>query len=439
MTLIAVLVLTLALVAGIARGAWIIARFVRLPREAKAHLPAMLRARVIHRWLMRNLNLAYHDRHRPRQQLFGMRGQTGVKVKRHETAELETVRYPRARRWRLDSYGWSCQVRTIPRVGRREWEDAAEHVANAHRCTRVQVSQPRPGRLLVRSLVRDPLAKPLDSGCLPRFDGRRWLLGLDEWGDMRYASLAGIAGSVIGGNPGRGKSQGAASFAVQLAPVRNSRWYILDGGGGADWSCWMDRAARFATDDLAEARDVLEDAHALMVKRLATLAADLGTRNAWTIGPSDDYPMVWVPVDESSVYLDLEAAKAHGKDAEAQVRAIRTLVTGMLRRGRKVMFHTTLLAQKCTSTSIPPDIRDLAQLRMCFGVTTIESGIAVLGDDLRQFPTVSPTGLQGDEHVGVCAARLKTGADPYVRLRIPFVTEDQAEKVAAATAMAGAA
>jgi hypothetical protein len=167
-----------------------------------------------------------------------------------------------------------------------------------------------------------------------------------------------------------------------------------------------------------------------MTGRLATLTDDLGTRNAWTRGPTEDYPLIWVVMDESSVYLDLERAKAYGKDAETQCRAIRALVMGLLQRGRKALFHTTLLAQKATSSSIPPDIRDLAQLRLCFGVATIESGIAVLGDDLREFKSLSPTGLQGDEHVGVATVRMKTGADPYTRLRVPFVDEDQADELA---------
>jgi DNA segregation ATPase FtsK/SpoIIIE-like protein len=345
------------------------------------------------------------------------------------SSKPKRVNCPRAR-FRPDPFGFVVNLRLIPGVGRGEVEKAAEHLGNAWGSWRVGITQTAPNRLRLRAMRRDPLAEPLGSYVLPEFDGRHLVLGRDEWGELRSASLAGIAGSVIGGNPGRGKSQCAASFAVQLAPVRNSDWYILDGGGGADWSCWRRRAVRFCTDDLAEARDVLEEAHGRMVGRLATLTDDLGTRNAWTRGPTEEYPLLWVPIDESSVYLDLESAKALGKQAEDQVRAIRGLVMGMLRRGRKALVHVTLLAQKATSSSIPPDIRDLAGLRLCFGVATTEAGIAVLGDDLREFKSLSPTGLQGDEHVGVCTARLKTGADPYTRLRVPYVSEDQADEVA---------
>lgn len=388
-------------------------RFAVLAPEARRYWLAARWHRLTWRRLARNLALAYTDRHHG-----------GI-----DSSRPQRVNYPRAR-FRPDPFGFTVRLRLIPGVSRAEVEKNAEHLANAWGAWRVGITQTGPNRLLLRAVRRDPLAEPLGSHVLPVFDGRHLVLGRDEWGELRRVSLAGMSGSVMGGNPGRGKSECATALAVQLAPADNSDWYVLDGGGGADWSCWRRRAVRFCTDDLAEARDVLEEVHGRMVKRLATLTDDLGTRNAWTRGPTGDYPLLWVPVDESSVYLDLESAKALGKEAEAQVRAIRGLVMGMMRRGRKALVHVTLLAQKATSSSIPPDIRDLAGLRLCFGVATTEAGIAVLGDDLRQYPSLSPTGLQGDEHVGVATVRLKTGADPYTRLRIPHVGEDLADAVA---------
>jgi DNA segregation ATPase FtsK/SpoIIIE, S-DNA-T family len=426
--LVAVWWLAVSLVA--VRLAVAVVRFVQLPPSGRRYwLPARWH-RFRWRWLAANLSLSYLDRHRKAVPKipFG----TSVRIPSPDPAVPVKLRFPRAR-FRPDEYGFVARIKTVPKVGRAEFEKAAPYIADSWRCVRVSIAQPKPGRLVLRGMRRDPLAEPLPADSLPAFDGRRLYLGRDEWGTDRSVSLANLAGSVIGGNPGRGKSQCATSFAVQLAPVLTSEWYVLDGGGGADWECWANRAARFATDDLAEARDVLEDAHAGMVKRLATLTADLGTRNAWTIGPTPDYRLRWIPIDESSVYLDQDRAKALGREAEAHVRAIRSLVMGMMRRGRKVLYHVTLMAQKATSTSVPPDIRDLAGLRLCFGVATTESAIAVLGDDVRAYPSLSPVQLQEDEHTGVCTARLKTGSDPYTRIRVPFVGEDQADEVARQT------
>jgi len=401
-----------AIIVGL-RLAVAIVRFAILPRSARRYwLPAQWHRFRWHR-LARNLGLAYQDQH-----LGGLDSRRGPKVV-----------YPKVR-FAPDPFGWVVRTKLIPNVSRPQFEKAAEHLANSWSAHRVGITQPEPGRLLVRAMRRDPLAEPLASSVLPVFDGRRLVLGRDEWGQLRSVSLANLSGSVVGGNPGRGKTQFACAIAAQFAPSSATQWYVLDGKNGGDWSGWADRAIGYAGDSLADAVGLLEDVHSRMVKRLATVTRDLGTRNAWRVGPSVSYPLIWVAVDECSQYLDLEAARSLGKDAERQVRQCRALLTQMLRKGRSVMFHVSLVAQKATSSSIPTDMRDLAGLRACFGVQTLESGIAVLGEDLRRYESASPTLLQGEEYAGVATVRLATGADPYTRLRVPYVDEDQADELA---------
>ena len=394
--------LVLAVVLVLAAVAWLAGRS-RLPASWR-YLPAMLWHRARWRRLARNLRLSYEDKHRK-----------GV------------INCPRAR-FRPDAFGWTVGLRLIPGIGREDVEDAADYLADAWGAHRVGIVQPKPGRLLVRAMRRDPLAEPLPSTVLPEFDGRRLLLGRDEFGQLRFARLDTISGSVIGGLPGRGKSVLAAAFAVQLAvPIVDT--YIVDGGGGADWAPWSGRAKAYA-DDLAGGVGVLELAHEEMTKRLRSVAEVTGHRNAWVVGPSEAWPMCWSLIDECHVFLDIDSGRALGKQAEQQVRSCRMLIGELLRRGRKVMMHTTLIAQKPTSSSIPPDLRDLAGLRMSFAASTNEMAVASLGDDIRSFPTLNPTGLQGDENIGVAVARLVTGSDLFTRLRVPFVTEDQADAVA---------
>jgi DNA segregation ATPase FtsK/SpoIIIE, S-DNA-T family len=392
-------------------------RFAMLPRSARRYWPPAQWHRFRWHRLARNLGLAYQDQH-----LGGL-----------DSRRKPKVVYPKVR-FKPDPFGWVMRTKLIPNVSRPQFEKAAEHLANAWSCHRVGITQPEPGRLLVRAMRRDPLTEPLSASVLAPFDGSRLLLGRDEWGRLRTVSLANLSGSVVGGNPGRGKTQFACAIAAQFAPSSATQWYVLDGKNGGDWSGWADRAIGYAGDDLADAVGLLEDAHSRMVKRLATVTTDLGTRNAWRVGPTAGYPLVWVAVDECSQYLDLEGAKPLGKDAERQVRQCRALLTQMLRKGRSVMFHVSLVAQKATSSSIPTDMRDLAGLRACFGVQTLESGIAVLGEDLRRYESASPTLLQGEEYAGVATVRLATGADPYTRIRVPFVDEDQADDVARKTA-----
>jgi hypothetical protein len=92
-----------------------------------------------------------------------------------------------------------------------------------------------------------------------------------------------------------------------------------------------------------------------------------------------------------------------------------------------VMMFTLILAHKPTTDSVPSFISANAGLRLAFAVQTIDAAVAVLGESIRAYPTVSPVTLQGPEGVGVLTAQLRTGADPYVRLRVPEVTEEAAE------------
>ena len=116
---------------------------LRPPRWLR-HLPRALWAAVRWHHLARNLGLAAPDRHRK-----------GV------------VRHPRAI-VHPHSHGITARVRTVPGTGRAELEEAAEHIANSWRVQRVAVSQPKPGRLIVRGLKRDPLLEVLGFEDIPR-------------------------------------------------------------------------------------------------------------------------------------------------------------------------------------------------------------------------------------------------------------------------------
>ncbi|MGH3421389.1 MAG: hypothetical protein ACRDOD_17595 [Streptosporangiaceae bacterium] len=142
---------------------------------------------------------------------------------------------------------------------------------------------------------------------------------------------------------------------------------------------------------------------------------------------------MFVVVDEAPVYLDLDACKGD-KEAERRVRTSRAMLGQLVRRGRSVMIFTLIISQKPTSDAVPPSIRDQAALRLCFGVATIDGAISVLGEGIRQYPTLSPVMLQGPEHVGLATALLRTGTDPYTRLRVPEISEAAADARAAETA-----
>jgi S-DNA-T family DNA segregation ATPase FtsK/SpoIIIE len=426
-------VLITLIVLAFIRPAVAVIRFARLPAAARRHYPAALWGRIRWPWLARNCGLAYLDRYhrriRPRMPLT-----TAVSVDPEQRLKL---RYPVAR-FRADPYGLAVTVKTIPNVGWAEVEEAAPHLANAWRCHRVQIAQPRPGRLLIRGLRRDPLAEPLTMADAPGgvYGGKgslpllvRVYLGRDEWGADRFASLANITGAIVGGMPGRGKTTLANSLLCQLAPSQAVRLAIADGQGGADFQSWRQRAYAYVGDDRADAAGLLEDAHAEMRHRFATVVERTGHRNAWRVGPTLAFPLLLLIVDEAQSYLD-ESMVRGDRVAEGHVRTCRAMLGQLIRRGRSVMIFTLIMAHKPTTDSVPSFISANAGLRLAFGLETVDGAVSVLGETIRQHPTLSPVTLLGPESVGVMTARLTTSGSPYVRLRVPEIPEEAAGRYA---------
>jgi DNA segregation ATPase FtsK/SpoIIIE, S-DNA-T family len=433
MTITTVLIVLAGLV--LVRLAVAAVRFARLSPAGRRHwLPARW-ARLRWRWFCRNAGLGYLDHHHRRLLRPRIPGTTGQRV---QEEPVHLMRYPVAR-FRAHDYGIEAHIKTIPKVGRAEFERAAPWLADQFRAHRVQISAPGPGRLRVVGLRRDPLTEPLPPAVLPAaFDGRHLVLGRDEFGDRRQVSLANLSGSVISGNPGQGKTESALSMAVQLVPSSMVDLHVLD-GGACDWAPFAAAAATYTDDDLAAAQAVLEHLHDLMMTRRRNLEAELGVRNAWAIGPTPDYRLQWCLIEEAAWFLDLEACKGD-RVREAKVRAIRGLVVQLLRRGRAPMFHTTLVVQKATgSGGCPPDIRDLAGLRWCFGCSTTEVAVGGLGDDIRKYESLSPTLLQSAEYVGTATVLLKTGQLPYTLVKFPAIGQDLADDIARAAARPAAA
>jgi S-DNA-T family DNA segregation ATPase FtsK/SpoIIIE len=363
------------------------------------------------RWhhLTANLKLAYPDKHRE------------GKIRRPRAFVMPT------------RHGVTAWVRTVPGSGRAEFDKAAEHIADYWRVQRVSVTRPRPGRLRVAGLVRDPLLELLE--VIPSGRGLRYLyLGRDEAGIHRWADLANVPGIAVGGIPGAGKSTEVTSWQVQLAPSPAVQFVNLDGKGAGEFADLEPRAWLTGGDDIDEALGILETVHGVMTDRLACVRQVLGTKNAWHgAGPSEVWPLVMTTIDECQQYFDLTMVKGD-KAAEPKVRRCIFLASSLVRRGRSVAMLTIPATQKPTTDSVPSSIRDNCPVAMSFAVRTTDAAVSVLGSAIRDYPSYSPAGLALPDYTGVATVTLRTGQDPFTRLRGPWVTEDQAVDVAAATA-----
>lgn len=371
------------------------------------HLPRAAWAALRWHHLSRNLHLAYPDRHR-----------------KGKTRRPRAVVYP-------SRHGVTARVRTIPSVGREEFDQAAEHIADYWRVQRVSVSQPKPGRLVLRGLRRDPLLEQLD--VIPPGRGLRWLyLGRDEHGDGRWADLANVPGIAVGGMPGAGKSTEITSWLARFSGSPAVQFALLDGKGAGEFDDLAPRAWLTGGDDLDEALGILEAVHGLMTDRLAAVRTVLGTKNAWHAGPSETWPLAVTVIDECQQYFDLTMVKGD-KAAEPKVRRCIFLASSLVRRGRSVAMLTIPATQKPTTDSLPSSIRDNCPVALSFAVRTTDAAVSVLGSAIRDYPSYSPAGLALPDYTGVATVTLRTGQDPFTRIRGPWVSEVQAGAAAYAS------
>jgi S-DNA-T family DNA segregation ATPase FtsK/SpoIIIE len=406
------------------RPAIAVTRFALCPAAAKRHYPAMIRARLRWKHLARQLGFA-------RLEVVNRSGDPMLDAR-------PVMHHPKAK-FRADQFGWHARVRTVPKVGRAQLEQSADHVANAWRCHRVSVTQTGPGRIVLRGMRRDPLAEPFGQDGAPAgtYDGApdptRLYVGRDEFGADRYAPIAGLTGVSVVGLPGYGKTSLVLSWLMQLAGTPAVTFVFIDGKNGGDYRDWAPRAWLTAGDELDDAAATLDEVHSLMRDRLRAVGTGTGPRNRWHVGPTEDYPLVVVIIDEAHTFFDLDAVKGN-KDAELQARACRHLTGQLIKKGRSVLFLTVLLTQKGTSDAIPTAIRDNCGLGLSFAVKTKDAAVAGLGEAIKEYPSYCPTGLRDRSMIGVATASLPTGADPFVRIRVPEISEDAAADRALATA-----
>jgi DNA segregation ATPase FtsK/SpoIIIE, S-DNA-T family len=335
-----------------------------------------------------------------------------------------------------DHEGVTATVAAIPGAGLVDYQKHTTALADAWGCVTVRADQLGPGLIRLRGLYRDPLLVPAGAELSDQapITLTGWHLGRAEDGSPVLIRLAEVSGMVVAGLAGFGKTMLVAHLLGQLAPSPAVQLVLVDGKGGPDYDQLTARAWLFAKDDLAEVRDVLRQAHRLMLDRQAAIAQVLGVVDAWHIGPSPPWPLVLVVIDEAHTFFhERKGTSPEVKHHNAVVAEISRLVEELIRKGRNVAIQVLLLTQRATADAIPTRIRDNCQVAIAFATRTVDGAVAALGEEIRQHPDVSPVLLNDPAYVGVAVTSLP-GRPGFHRVRTPQVDHHQVAALIAATA-----
>jgi S-DNA-T family DNA segregation ATPase FtsK/SpoIIIE len=351
-------------------------------------------------------------------------------------ANSNQILYPHAR-VEPTGYGADVWVRMLPGQSLFEYRRAVPYLAAHWRAARVQVEEPAPGVVRIRSLHTDPL----ETVTIPDFtttipDPRRLNLGITEDAEPGTLDLSGVAGATVMGLSGYGKTSLLLYLIAQLAPSPAVGIVGLDGKGQGDFEGVRDRCWALVTPDqesdhanLATGRDVLLSVRGIMIDRQHRSLSELDTTDAWEVGPTPDWPFLLTFFDEVHYWC-----QTRGRSAKAKTLAeeITFLVEDLTRRQRASLMSLIASTQKGTGDAIPLQIRDNCETKFSFPVATGEVALAALGDMIKAHADVSPHTLQDPKYRGVLVTSLQ-GRAGFTRIRTPHTSAKLAKIIVAPT------
>ncbi|MGW6138944.1 FtsK/SpoIIIE domain-containing protein [Streptomyces sp. NPDC055140] len=339
-----------------------------------------------------------------------------------------------------DAYGVIARATCLPGVGLEQFQKAAPHLADAWRCTRVAVTQDQPGSVVIRGVRLDPLKFPIQhhpTGDVPD-ETARWDLGLDEYAQPVSVDLTQVPGVTVAGLPGFGKTSLINRLLSDWAPSPAVQFACADGKVSAayegDYADWVQRMFAFVGDDLEEANSLFRQLVELRRVRSAWLRKVLGSKSMWDIGPSENWPLVVLIIDEAHTYFrDHKGSDPKTKKLAALAAENARLVEDLVKKGRSVGLLVILATQKSTGDAIPTFIRDVCPVGLSFAQKTAEAAVAALGEEIREWPDANPINLQDPTYVGVASMNHQSQRG-FTRIRTPYVPDADAAHVADTTA-----
>ena len=344
-------------------------------------------------------------------------------------------RVPRIR-IKTDHFGVRVRVKTLPNVGREELLKHAQHFADTWGCTRVAVIQDKPGTVIIRAVITDPLTQDHPYVESEPSDVFTWDLGIDEWANNATISLKNIPGITVAGLPGYGKSALVNRGMAQWVKSPLIQMATLDGKGGGDFDDVAPRLFHKGGDSIEECNEFLLKMEDLRKRRSACLRRAFKTKSIWNVpgfgknggtgvGFTIEWPLVIAVLDEAHTFF--RQAKDGGnrkiKDRNALAAQNAQLVEDLVKKGRSVGILIILPTQKPTSDAMPTAIRDNCPIGMSFAVKTDDAAVAALGADIRKWPDANPVNFQGEDY-RLVASLARDDAPGFKRIRASYVPDE---------------
>ncbi|GGT00648.1 conjugal transfer protein TraS [Planobispora rosea] len=319
-------------------------------------------------------------------------------------------------------HGWRVTIRTLEGQVPEDYSGAAERLAHSWRVHAVRVSSPRPGRVVLSAIMRDPLVH-VDK-LLPSPGLLKVTVGRLETGKPWIIDFRTVPHWMNAGATQSGKSNLANALIVGLAP-QPVALVGFDLKGGVEFTPYGPRLSALATCR-AESVGLLDDLVALMTDRMG-LCRQAGARNIWQLPPALRPIPVVVLVDElAELYLMAD------KSEKDEIAKTSTALLRVAQLGRAFGIYLFCCGQRIGSDLGPgvTALRAQCSGRICHRVNDPETATMTLGD-LDPAALVSARAIAA-ETPGVAIVASQDGQ--WYRARSFYVSEATAEHAAHAYA-----
>ena len=349
------------------------------------------------------------------------------------------IRTPKLLDIKADHHGLTVKFATLPNVGLAEFDRKADHLRNYWGMTRTKVDQPEPRVIRVRAVRTDPLATYMElQNPIKIPESMAFVpMGISDLGRTVSAELKSSTGIGIYGAPRRGKTSLIMGMLTALADREEAVFVIADGktqtGWEGDYYDMGNRAVAVIGDDLAEFNQLMRAVEAIRVDRQSRIRAELGVPNLWDVGPSKEWPVIVVVIDEAHSYFE-QITPASSPDVRAKnaLAAENVYLTHrVVKLCGAVGIWFIIGTQRPTVDAVPAAIRANLTQRLCLGVLEESTAIASLGEGIKDYPDAMPTQYMADRYRGCATMRFDESG--FIRFRAPFCSPALAARTAKLT------